>query len=142
MNIINELADHLVNVPTTRQTSLTPNNKERNMALPQINVRDYLDLIPPFDGEPSKLSAFINACENVIPLMALNNGITRTTFTMLHIRNKIVATAARNFTTFTELKQLLISLFGDQCNEKSLLADLNILRQRSKETPYNLQIDA
>lgn len=140
MNIIDDLVNQFANIPTDRQITLrTPAPEEINMALPQISVRDYLDLIPAFDGQPTKLSAFIEACENVLPLMAPNNEPTRITFTMLHIRNKLVGKAAtllaaRNFTTFPELKNLLVNLFGDQRNEEALLSDLNTLRQQTRET--------
>lgn len=138
MNAIDDLVNQFANIPTDRQINLTTPAQVVNMALPQISVRDYLDLIPAFDGQPSKLSTFIDACENVLPLMAPNNEPTRISFTMLHIRNKLVGKAAtllaaRNFATFPELKNLLVSLFGDQRNEEALLSDLNTLRQ-SKET--------
>lgn len=140
MSVIDDLINRFANIQTDRQIILTSSAPEdTTMALPQISVRDYLDLIPAFDGQPTKLSAFIAACENVFPLMAPNNEATRLTFTMLHIRNKLVGKAAtllaaRSFSTFPELKHLLVSLFGDQRNEESLLSDLNTLRQQQRET--------
>ena len=140
MSIIDDIINQFANIPTERQIILTtPVQEEITMALPQISVRDYLDLIPTFDGQPTRLSTFINACENVLPLMAPNNEPARISFTMMHIRNKLVGKAAtllaaRNFTTFPELKTLLVSLFGDQRNEEALLSDLNTLRQQQRET--------
>lgn len=140
MSVIDSLIEQFANIPTERQIILgSPEQRTRRMELPQISVRDYLNLIPTFDGQPSKLSTFINACENVFPLMAPDNEPQRIRFTMLHIRNKLIGKAdallaARQFSTFPELKHLLISLFGDQRNEESLLSDLNTLRQQPKET--------
>ena len=141
MSLINELTRQLANFPTERQINIQSAHNSSNMALPQISVRDYLDLIPPFDGNPTKLSTFIKACEQVFPLMAPDNELARITFTMLHVRTKLIGkaaalTAARNFTTFPELKEILVNLFGDQRNEESLLSELNTLKQRVHETPH------
>lgn len=166
-NIINNLIDAFANLRTDEQTLAENQNIIQNsdliptqnlnsdntqlqnlepisnitsiMSLPTIAVRDYLDLIPPFDGQPTRLSTFLSACENVLLLMAPNNELSRIGFTMLHIRTKLVGKAGillanRTFQTFPELKTALIDLFGDQRNEESLLADLNSLKQRSQES--------
>lgn len=122
------------------QSTLNTNEINSNQVImnqnntgPQISVRDYLELIPRFDGDTSQLANFLNACENVITLMAPNNEISRISFTLLHIRTKLVGKAAtllasRTYRTFPELKEILLSIFGDQRNEESLLSDLTILR--------------
>lgn len=140
MSVIDELVNQFATLSTERDINDSAINSN-NMALPQIHVRDYLELIPTFDGNPTKLSAFINACEKVIPLMAPGNESSRIAFTMLHIQTKLVGKAAalisaRNYVTFPELKHILIGLFGDQRNEESLLSDLNILKQKPSETPH------
>lgn len=135
--IIQALAESCtISHPTPR-----PRKQDRQdiMAAPQISVRDYLDLIPKFDGEATQLSTFLNACETVLQLMAPEGEIARIAFTLMHIRTKLVGKAAimlsaRPFHSFNELKETLISLFGDQRNEESLLRDLSMLRQRQNET--------
>lgn len=139
MSLIDELTEQLARFPTDQRINLT--NNTTNMAVPQISVRDYLELIPTFDGNPTKLSTFLEACEEVFPLMAPGNEPNRLYFTMLHIKTKLVGKAAaliaaRNIRTFPELKETLINLFGDQRNEESLLSDLNTLRQKPNETPH------
>lgn len=116
-----------------------PEQETLNMAAPQISVKDYLELIPKFDGEPTQLSTFIKACESVLTLMAPKAEVDRIGFTMMHIRTKIIGKAslmlaARHYSTFNELRQILISLFGDQRNEESLLRDLTMFRQKPNET--------
>lgn len=143
-NILSDLLSNSLSLsdnPLPETNPIPTNVNSDNMALngPQISVRDYLELIPRFDGDTSQLSNFLNACENVLTLMAPNNEIPRISFTLLHIRTKIVGKAAtllasRNYRSFPELKGILLSIFGDQRNEESLLSDLTILRQKSNES--------
>lgn len=110
------------------------------MAKGEISVRDYLDLIPYFDGDTSKLPIFLDTCEQVLGMIAHDNNVQKIQFLMLHFRNKIVGKAAqilaaRNITTFPELKKLLLNTFGDQRNEESLLNDLMMLSQNHNESP-------
>lgn len=110
------------------------------MARNDISVRDYLDLIPHFDGDTSKLPVFLDTCEQVLGMLVQDNNAQRIQFLMLHFRNKIVGKAAqvlaaRNITTFPELKSLLLNTFGDQRNEESLLNDLMMLTQNHNESP-------
>ncbi|KAJ8912809.1 hypothetical protein NQ315_014392 [Exocentrus adspersus] len=136
-----ELTNRLNNLLTLSENENTTVQSKFNMALPQISVKDYMELIPRFDGDPTILSSFISACENVLTLMAPNNDAIRISFTLMHIRTKIVGKAAsvlaaRTYQTFPELKTILISIFGDQRNEESLLSDLNLLRQKPNETSF------
>ncbi|KAJ8980519.1 hypothetical protein NQ317_007939 [Molorchus minor] len=132
MSLIDELANQLANISTERRIVIPP----INMAVPTISVRDYLEIIPPFDGNPTTLATFMSACEQIFPLMAPNNESERIKFAMLHIRTKLIGKAAallsaRIFVTFP--KNLLINLFRDQRNEESLVSDLNVMRQKSNE---------
>lgn len=141
-NLLSELLNTALSLSDNPipESNLIPTNENLdNMAAPQICVRDYLELIPRFDGDTSQLSNFLNACENVLLLMAPNNEVPRISFTLLHIRTKIVGKAAtllasRTYRSYPELKEILLNIFGDQRNEESLLSDLTILRQKPNES--------
>lgn len=109
------------------------------MAKIDISVKDYLDLIPQFDGDASKLPIFLDTCEQVLGMLVTDNNAARIQFLMLHFRNKIIGKAAqilaaREIHTFPELKFLLLNTFGDQRNEESLLNDLMMLTQNHNES--------
>lgn len=81
-NILSDLLSNSLSLsdnPLPEPNPMPTNVNSDNMALngPQISVRDYLELIPRFDGDTSQLSNFLNACENVLTLMAPNNEISR-----------------------------------------------------------------
>uniref|UniRef100_V5GJT3 Retrovirus-related Gag polyprotein from transposon HMS-Beagle n=1 Tax=Anoplophora glabripennis TaxID=217634 RepID=V5GJT3_ANOGL len=105
----------------------------------QPSIRDYMDTVPPFNGDPILISNFILACENVIEILGRPDDANFNSFLVAHIRSKLVGRATqliavRNLKSWNELKQAILFTFGDQRDEDALMRDLIMLKQENNES--------
>lgn len=140
-NLIDDLVTQLENIPTARRIEIpsTSNLRTNTTRMAQPTIKDYLDTIPSFNGDPILISNFILACENVLDTLGRANDNVFNSFLMAHIRNKLVGRAAqlisvRNLRTWPELKEAIVFTFGDQRDEDALVRDLIIMKQEINET--------
>lgn len=103
-----------------------------------------LNEIPRFEGNPAELSEYVRAVEDIF------TQFWQTRQPGAYI-NKLLLSAARNrlkgaaleiitgyhYDSWDELKEVLISNFGDQRSELNIQIDLTRLRQSPKQTPVN-----
>lgn len=133
-NDIEDIINQIANISTSDRSNILTRN---NMAQPSI--RDYMDTIPPFNGDPVLISNFILACENVIEILGRPNDVNFNSFVVAHIRSKLIGRAAqliavRNLKTWRELKEAILFTFGDQRDEDALMRDLIMLKQENNES--------
>lgn len=132
-----KLASLFGSFPTERKIELTSSQPQPKMAQPTI--RDYLDTVPPFNGDPILISNFILACENILDTLGRPTDNAFNSFLIAHIRNKLTGRAAqlisvRNLRSWPELKEAILFTFGDQRDEDALMRDLTMLKQENNET--------
>lgn len=113
----------------------------RNMA-PVLDIKN-LSVIPTFDGNPNKLHRFISVADSILNhyFDAANAANFQNILLLNGIINKIEGRAEEVIAihgakSWNEIKQVLISNFGDQRDENCLNQDLVNLKQRSNESPY------
>lgn len=124
-------------------------NNPLNIAQPVANVNyppgfhmSILNEIPKFEGNPSELSEYIRAVEDIFTQFYQYNDPNAYV-------NKLLLSAARNrikgaalevvtgqtINSWDNLKNILIENFGDQRSELNLSIDMSRLHQNQKENP-------
>lgn len=139
---VDNLADLFGNIPTNRKIELRSQQQQQQQPQPKMTqptIRDYLDTIPPFNGDPILISNFILACENILDTLGRPTDNAFNSFLVAHIRNKLTGRAAqlisvRNLRSWPELKKAILFTFGDQRDEDALMRDLTLLKQENNET--------
>lgn len=101
-------------------------------------LRDMLKLVPDYDGNTKTLTLFLKKCEYVIQYF---QGTTqRNEFLMQCLTSKLVGKAAAlisergDFTSYDDLRALLIQHFGDPRSEESVAFELESLKLKSGES--------
>lgn len=101
-----------------------------------------LNEIPKFEGNPSELSEYIRATEDIlIQFWQINEpGAYINKLLLSAARNRLKGAAlevvtGQTINSWNDLKLLLIENFGDQRSELNLKIDISRLKQFSKETP-------
>lgn len=118
------------------QNSQNQNSGETAAVIEPYKLSELFALIPEFEGDQISLSTFLNACD-----CAYNLGTAdQKTLLVFHIKNKLKGRAAqlinsRSPETFSELKRLLETHFGDSRDLTALIQDLQRVRQLPGESP-------
>lgn len=103
-----------------------------------------LNEIPKFEGNPSELSEYVRATEDIlIQFWQLNEpGAYINKLLLSAARNRLKGAAlevvtGQTINSWNDLKSLLIENFGDQRSELNLKIDISRLRQYPKESPID-----
>jgi hypothetical protein len=101
-----------------------------------FNLKDLRDMIPEYDGDQSTLFDFIEAVNFAIENVPEN----QQNALIFVIKSKLVGKArkfisSRQLQEWNDIKDLLISHYGDCRDTEGLLRDLNSSFQKSNETP-------
>ena len=114
------------------------NNKIINTEMASISdIKEYIETIPIFKGEPEILPIFVEECERVIKYFYKPNVESATNdFITARIRSKIqgdafLFIANKKITTFAELKASLISCYSEQKDDATLIRQLCLLEQHN-----------
>ncbi|KOB65025.1 Cytadhesion [Operophtera brumata] len=100
--------------------------------------RDALRLIPDYNGDTKVLSFFLKKCEFVIS--RYQGTADRNEYIMQAITSKLTGKAAAlisergEFTTYTELKALLVQHFGDPRSEECVAIELETIKIKNNES--------
>ena len=101
-----------------------------------FTARDLTNFIPEFSGDQATLHDFIAACDHAIDFMPDGNE----SHIPFLIKSKLIGEArqfisSRALNDWQDIKQLLLSHFGDTRDAESLLRELTNSFQKSTETP-------
>lgn len=108
---------------------------------PQIEIKP-LELVPEFDGSPCRLFRFISMASEVLNTYWDSTPANINCPQNMYIFNSIISKlrgraeeviSISGSQTWEEVKDTLVTNFGDQRDENSLLADLISLRQKPNE---------
>lgn len=109
------------------------------MSIPSFDFK-LLQIVPEFDGNPCRLFRYISAATDLLNTYydVANTNCVQNKILVNGILSKLTGPAEEIFslsgsTEWLVIKDLLITHFGDQRNESSLLSDLGSLRQNNNE---------
>lgn len=129
---------------TTGQESKTESGLVA-VAVPEYNVDFLCSFITNYSGEPQNLSAFLTNCKNALGLatQAQKDALLKYIISRLQGRAQI-ACSNRLFDTFDELKDFLITNFGERKHYNHLLIELQSCKQSSTETvaQFSLRVES
>nr|CAH7732028.1 unnamed protein product [Callosobruchus chinensis] len=149
-----QLANYLANLDLetreteTRETETTSNLLVRNMTTPSVSRHHVpsfdvklLQIIPDFDGNPCRLYRYLEVSTDLLNTYwnATEPDCVQNKILLHGIFSKLSGAAEQVFSLsgtsdWDTIKNLLISHFGDQRNESSLISDMTALRQNSNES--------
>lgn len=97
-------------------------------------IKEYLEIIPIFNGEIDNLTQFIVQTEKVLNIFFEDNRDGLQDYIIGRVRNKIQGEAAlfinaQNFDTWRELKDCLINSYADKREDTTLIIDLTHCKQ-------------
>lgn len=100
----------------------------------QYKLSELFSLVPEFNGDQVQLNGFIEACDTVIGLAEPH----QVPLLLVHFKNKLKAKASqiinsRSLAGWADIKNLLVSHFGDTRDTTGLLHDLQTLTQGRQE---------
>lgn len=101
-------------------------------------AKEFGNLLPKFDGDRTKLNAFLTACDNYAAQFMNDQPIVKL-FCINIIKNKLVGNANDEFltsnveNTWNAIREFLISKFGDHANLDVLKNELQFLRKPQSE---------
>lgn len=132
-----------------RQVILRPARLNINMAQPVAGYpvgfhTSLLNEIPQYFGNPSELSEYIRAVEDIVFQFRQPNdpGAYINRLLLSSARNRLKGAAlevvtGQIYNSWEELKETLINNFGDQRSELNIRIDLSRMRQSPKESPID-----
>lgn len=120
-------------------------NKEvvlEKIEMPELK-KEYLDMIPEFNGEKELLPRFIEVCGKLVSKFYNTTDITdfQNEYLMSSILAKIKGKAALNISSceiknFAQLKTALLNAYGDKRDCFSLTIEITELKQNINESPF------
>lgn len=130
------------NLARSQFNSLNNINNNANMDVSITDLKEYLEIIPVFRGEPELLSYFISESEKIISYFydVQNAANPRNTFITSRIRSKILGEASlylanKNITTWNDLRNALVSAYADKRDDATLAIEISKLEQ-GNDTPF------
>lgn len=106
------------------------NQNEIDDELPSFKLTELFSLIPEYDGDQILLESFLSSCQAALHI----SNVEQKVLVIIHIKNKLRGKASQlvnsKFTNdWPEIKNLLISNFGETRNLSSLIHDLQYMKQ-------------
>lgn len=112
------------------------------MASKILEIKEFSEVIPIFDGKNENLTNFLHESEKLITLFHIETvSNTDKIYLMSKIKSKIQGEAAiylstQNITIWDELKNFLLAAYGDKRDDSTLVYQITHLKQFS-ETPLD-----
>ncbi|KAG6439289.1 hypothetical protein O3G_MSEX000646 [Manduca sexta] len=109
----------------------------------QLIPKDFLSIIPKYDGDDKLLNLFIKKCEYVLDNFKGNNNPVQQTYAFHSITSRLIGKAAilyseRNIDNWDSLKELLIQHFGDPRSEACIALELESIKIKPQESYIEL----
>lgn len=145
--ILNNTSSNINNINTTNEV----NNLTLNMATPAHNataipiseIKEYLEMVPIFKGEPELLVLFITESEKIINYFydANTPNSPRNDFITSRIRAKVQGEAAlyianQQITSWVDLRKSLITAYADKRDDATLAIEMVKLEQ-GNDSPFD-----
>lgn len=136
------------NIESNLSNNLIKNNSNKVFEMTESAVtfntlQKYIDLTPPYDGDPAVLAIFISACEYLIATFGkptandpINSYILHAILAKLRGRALELIGSREDATSWHTIKTLLQQYFGDQRDENCLMRDLLALKPNKGESSY------
>lgn len=143
VNLINNLKidENLSDNTMSFNNSVNSNSAAGATAVPALDIKN-LSMVPNFDGNPTRLTRFINASESILNRYFDTNDLNnfQNTIIMNSLLNKLEGRAEEvvaiyGSNSWNDIKSALIKNFGDQRDENCLNQDLVNLKQKHNEMP-------
>jgi len=110
-------------------------NPQNNDDIEPYKLSELFNLIPEYDGDQILLNAFLNSCDTAHEIATIDQRV----LLVVHIKNKLRGKASqlinsRNVREWNDIRNLLVSHFGDPRDLSSLIHDLHHLKQNTNES--------
>lgn len=110
-------------------------SKNSELIMSTINLSEALRLTPDFDGTAGELHRFINACETTISLLSEADRVAFVKILKLKLKDRAYEIVKyTEYTTFADLKKILLTQFLETKTLESLQTDLMNVKQKYNET--------